>query len=65
MKTIVDAFDDEVGRNVTPINLPVDYKPVVGQVIETTDGEYEVKAYVENNMNGFISRISLVVRKAI
>lgn len=64
MKTTVEAFDDEVGKDVIPVNLPVDYKPMVGQIIETTDGKYEVKGYVENNMNGFVSRISLVVRKA-
>ena len=65
MKTIVDAFDNEAGRDITPVNLPPDYKPVEGQIIETTDGKYEVKGYVENNMGGSVTRISLVVRKPI
>ncbi|WP_338871410.1 hypothetical protein WBJ53_25330 [Spirosoma sp. SC4-14] len=64
MQTKVEAFDNEIGRDIIPVNLPKDYKPVAGQLIETTDGMYVVKGYVENNMNGFISRISLIVRKA-
>jgi hypothetical protein len=38
---------------------------MLGQLIETTDGIYEVESYVENDMGGFVSRISLVVKKAI
>ncbi|GAB2567823.1 hypothetical protein [Spirosoma areae] len=64
MQTKIEAFDDEVGRDIIPINLPTDYKPAEGQLIETTDGMYVVKGYYENNMNGFVSRISLIVRKA-
>lgn len=65
METKVEAFDNEVGKDVIPINLPPDYKPIKGQLIKTTDGMYEVKSYVENNMGGFVSRISLIVKKAI
>lgn len=63
MKTEIKAFDSEVGVDVTPINLPTNYKPVVGQIIETTDGMYEVRRYEESNMNGFVTRISLTVRR--
>lgn len=61
METKIIVFDGDEGRNVTPVNFPIDYKPSKGQVIETMDGPYQVRGFRETTINGFVTSIYLSV----
>ncbi|RIV22363.1 hypothetical protein DYU11_15190 [Fibrisoma montanum] len=47
MKTVYKAVNQETKEQVTPINLPTDYIPEIGHIIDTTNGAYEVIGITE------------------
>jgi hypothetical protein len=57
------AFDSEEERDVTPINLPYNYRPAIGQVLETTSGTYRVIGYYKDTVDGVVLSVTLHVRK--
>ncbi len=54
----IEIFDDSIGKDIIPVNIPKDYNPQVGQYIECIDGMYRVNKKIESDF-----RITLVVEK--
>lgn len=72
MKIVFKAVDQETKLEVTPVNLPTDFTPEVGHVIDTTNGLYEVIGIAEVGLQQLsttatgepVTRVILYLRKA-